>query len=269
MIPVICIDPLFPDLAPHRKIEKIAAQGFTHVEFWGWRDKDIPALAEACRRSRVKVVNFSGHRVGSPVAKTSHQAMLDDLEDAVKAARILNCPTLMMLTNALDPDGAVTDAFENIPDRDKYAHTVAGLKKALEQTPEEITLVLEPLNIQVDHPGYFLTDMKTASAIIEDVGHHRLKILCDLYHLGMMGADLETVVNDHLDHIGYFHVADFPGRHEPGTGSADWPFLLGLIKEKGYRGYVGFEYFPSRDPEASLVSIRRLWETIAGEPPVR
>ena len=104
--------------------------------------------------------------------------------------------------------------------------------------------------------------METASSLVRDVGNPRLKILCDLYHLGVMGSDLEHVITTYLADIGYFHIADVPGRHEPGTGSVDWLALLRLIQKNGYEGYVGFEYFPLHDSDESLHAIQRLWQAL-------
>jgi sugar phosphate isomerase/epimerase len=72
----------------------------------------------------------------------------------------------------------------------------------------------EKLNTLVDHAGYYLADIDTALAIVHEVGSPRLKILCDLYHFGVMGADLKKIVTNHLSEIGHFHIADVPGRHE-------------------------------------------------------
>jgi hydroxypyruvate isomerase len=262
MRPVICIDPLYPELTPENKIEHIAAAGFQYVEFWGWRDKNVPTFLKACQRHQVEIVNFSGHRAGSPVAKDTHALFLQDLADAVKTAKQLHCSTLMLLTNALNEDGSVTDSFEQIPDAQKYENALSGFKKALEAAPDDMNFVLEPLNTTIDHPGYYMADMQTASALVRDVGNPRLKVLCDLYHLGIMGNNLEEVIITHLPDIGYFHIADFPGRHEPGTGSADWGALLRLIQQSGYTSYIGFEYFPLRDSEESLHAIHRLWQAL-------
>ena len=87
-----------------------------------------------------------------------------------------------------------------------------------------------------------------------------MKILCDLYHFGVMGADLKKIVMNHLSEIGHFHIADVPGRHEPGSGSIDWAAMLRLIQDRGYTGCVGFEYFPEGDSDASLEAIHSLWE---------
>jgi hydroxypyruvate isomerase len=264
MMPAICLDPLYPGLLPEEKIPRIAAAGFRHIEFWGWRDKHILAIQAACRKNDVQVINFSGHRTGSPIAEKTHPVLFADVSDAVPTARTLDCQTLMLLTNALNPDGSVADRFEEIPDGIKFKNTVTALRHLVSIVPDDITLVLEPLNTLVDHPGYYLADIDTASAIVREVGSARLKILCDLYHFGVMGADLKKIVTDHLSEIGHFHIADVPGRHEPGTGLVDWAAILRLIQDQGYTGYIGFEYFPKDESDSSLEAIRKFWEANVG-----
>ena len=264
MNPVICLDPLFPDLSTEEKIARVAASGFSHVEFWGWRDKNIAAIQATCRQKGVQVANFSGHRKGSPIAESTHQTFFAEVADAVPVARALDCHALMLLTNALNSDGSVAERFEDIPDDLKLKNVVSSLAQLTQATPDDITLLLEPLNTLVDHPGYYLDTIDVSAEIVRQVSSPRLKILCDLYHFGVMGADLEGLISEHLSLIGHFHVADFPGRHEPGTGSADWPALLRQIKALGYRGSVGFEFFPKNDAEVGLGVIHDLWETNVG-----
>jgi hydroxypyruvate isomerase len=259
VVPVICLDPLYPGLPTEEKISRVAAAGFTRVEFWGWRDKNIPAIQAACRENGVRVANFSGHRVGSPVAAATHQTLFADVTDAVATARVLGCQALMLLTNAFNPDGSVADRFEEVPDDLKFKNTVAALGELDRIVPDDITLLLEPLNTLVDHPGYYLSDMDTSSKIVREVASPRLKILCDLYHFGVMGADLKGIVTEHLALIGHLHIADVPGRHEPGTGSVDWAAMLRLIKSLDYSGGVGFEFFPQGDADAALKAIHDLW----------
>jgi hydroxypyruvate isomerase len=264
VFPVICLDPVYPGVSTEEKISRVAAAGFAHVEFWSWRDKNVPAIRKACQENGVRVANFSGHRTGSPVAPATHPTLFADVSDAVGTARALDCQGLMLLTNALNSDGSVADRFEEIPDDLKFKNTVTALAQLDRSIPVDITLLLEPLNTLVDHPGYYLDDIDTASRIVREVASPRLKILCDLYHFGVMGADLKAIVIEHLDLIGHFHVADFPGRHEPGTGSADWASMLQLIKSSGYRGGVGFEFFPQGETDVALRAIHNLWEANAG-----
>ena len=260
MNPVICLDPLYPDLSTEEKISRVAARGFSHVEFWGWRDKNIAGVQAACRQNGVQVANFSGHRKGSPIAKSTHQAFFAEVADAVPVARAFDCHALMLLTNALHSDGSVAERFEEIPDDLKFKNVVTSLAELTRVTPGDIMLLLEPLNTLVDHPGYYLDNIEVAAQIVRQVGSPRLKILCDLYHFGVMGADLNALITEYLSLVGHFHIADFPGRHEPGTGSADWPALLQQIKALGYRGNIGFEFFPQNNAEAALKAIRELWE---------
>jgi hydroxypyruvate isomerase len=260
--PVICFEMLFPDLDPAEKIRKIAGQGFQFVEFWGWRDKDIPALAAACGREGVRVANFSAHRRGSLVADQTHDLFLEELQAAVDTAMRLKCGTLMLLSNELTETGAVADSYTGIPPELKYRNVQRGLRKALELLPQDFQLVLEPLNTRIDHPGYWLSDMDTAVQLINDIGDNRLKVLCDLYHLGVMGGDLGGILKEHVRDIGYVHVADIPGRHEPGTGDIDWKSLLSGLAAAGYDGFVGFEYSPLGDSMESLRRIRALWSEI-------
>lgn len=262
MKPAICFEMIYPELDPAARIKKLAQLGFEYVEFWGWQDKDIAQLHSACVESGVKVVNFSGQRKGSLVALEAHELVLADLKTAISVAEQLECSTLMLLTNELGEGGVVTNSYDEISDEKKYENVRIGLEKALQVIPPNISLVLEPLNTRLDHPGYYLTEMETAVSLIRKIGHPRLKVLCDLYHVGMMGEDLNEVISTYLDDIGYIHIADVPGRHEPGTGQIDWYDVLTLLRTKGYPGYVGFEYAPADDSEASLQTIASLWERV-------
>src|SRR4030042_2013735 len=104
--------------------------------------------------------------------------------------------------------------------------------------------------------------MRTGIALIKDVHHPRLKTLFEFFHLGVMGGDNENPLMEHVEEIGHIHIADFPGRHEPGTGTADWVAILKFLKDYKYKGYVGFEYYPLRDSDESLHTIRALWDSV-------
>lgn len=72
----------------------------------------------------------------------------------------------------------------------------------------------------------------------------------------------KEVIEKYLPYIGYFHIADLPGRHEPGTGVVDWYSILLLLKEKQFNGFVGFEYSPALDSYESLIKIKQLWNAV-------
>mgnify|MGYP005841413487 CR=1 FL=1 len=264
MRPAICFEMLYPGLPPEEKVRRIAAHGFTAVEFWGWRDKNLNALGEVCATLGVRVVNFSGHRRGSPIARETHREFLEDLRDAVRTARTLNCPTLMVLSNELGEGGVVLNSWERIPGKEKFAAFVEVLKRALEEiVPENITLVIEPLNTKKDHQGNYLADMKTAHSILDALGHPRLKILADFYHLAWMGQDPVRIAQEYAPLIGHVHVAGVPDRDEPRPGEepVPWTRVFDALSAGGYEGYVGFEYEPSTDSDDSLEIIKGLIES--------
>ena len=70
-------------------------------------------------------------------------------------------------------------------------------------------------------------------------------MLIDTFHARASGSDPSDWVTRHDSVVGHVHVADFPGRHEPGTGSTNFSAFLGALSEAGYSGAIGFEYRPA------------------------
>jgi len=265
MKPVICIEMIYPQIKSYEKIVKIKEAGFSQIEFWDWKDKNLTLFDSLCNKYGIKIANFSGQRKGDLIAISTHKHILSELNEATKVAEKLGCPNLMLLSNQLEEDGKVANSYEEVSLEEKYKNIIYGLEKSINLTPESITLLLETLNTKVDHPGYYLSDIDTAVRIVREINHPRLKILADLYHLGVMGFNLKDIIRKYLPEIRYFHVADIPGRHEPGTGNINWKEILELIKDEGYEGFVGFEYSPAYDSDESLVKIKNLWQSVFPE----
>ncbi len=140
---------------------------------------------------------------------------------------------------------------------------VACLKTAAPLAEEAgVTLVLEPLNILVDHPGYFLTSSREGFEIVEQVGSPAVKLLYDIYHQQVTEGNLIATITSHIDLIGHFHAADVPGRHEPGTGEINYANVLAAIDEAGYEGFIGLEYAPTVATAESLQAVLSMREEI-------
>jgi len=117
-------------------------------------------------------------------------------------------------------------------------------------------LVIEPLNVLVDHPGYYLTTSAEGFEILDEVDSPNVKLLYDIYHQQVTEGNLIATITSHIAQIAHFHVADVPGRHEPGTGEINWVNVLRAIDEAGYAGYVGLEYMPTGATVESLEYIK-------------
>jgi hydroxypyruvate isomerase len=117
--------------------------------------------------------------------------------------------------------------------------------------PHGLRLLIEPINDR-DMPGYFLTRSSQAAGIIAECGLDNLFLQYDVYHMQRMEGDLANTLRERLPIIRHIQIADVPGRHEPGTGEINYPFLFRLLDELGYDGWVGCEYIPCGDTAAGL-----------------
>ena len=114
-----------------------------------------------------------------------------------------------------------------------------------------IRLLIEPINSR-DIPGFFLNYTKQALDIITAVGSSNLFVQYDIYHAQVMEGDLAATIEANLNAMSHMQLADNPGRHEPGTGEINYPFLFGHIDRLGYGGWIGCEYKPAAATDAGL-----------------
>ena len=126
------------------------------------------------------------------------------------------------------------------------AEALKGLVRRAEKA--KVTLLLEALNTRVDHPGNFLSSTRQAAELAGPMESPWIKILYDIYHMQIMEGNIIDTLRKYIDLIGYIHIADVPGRHEPGTGEINFPNVMIALRELGYDGFVGFELSPLQEP---------------------
>ena len=114
-----------------------------------------------------------------------------------------------------------------------------------------IKLLIEPVNT-IDVPGFFVPTSKFALELIDAAGTGNIGLQYDIYHMQVMEGNLAQTIESNLSRISHIQVADNPGRHEPGTGEINYPFLFGFIDRIGYAGWIGCEYKPSKVTVSSL-----------------
>ncbi len=114
-----------------------------------------------------------------------------------------------------------------------------------------IRLVMEAINTR-DIPGFYLNNTAQALRIRDQVGSDNLHLQYDIYHMQIMEGDICPTLQANLGAIAHVQLADNPGRHEPGTGELNYPFIFSFIDQIGYDGWVGCEYKPATSTEAGL-----------------
>jgi len=114
-----------------------------------------------------------------------------------------------------------------------------------------LRLMMEPCN-HFDIPGFFLNRTDQALELLAAADEPNLFIQYDVYHAQREEGELVATLRKHLARIGHIQVADNPGRHQPGTGEINFPFLFQELDRLHYSGYVGLEYIPIPDSSLSL-----------------
>jgi len=253
----VCPEMLFPDLPFLDRVERIRAAGFDAIEIWGWKDKDLDGLASLTRGGGLTVVAMSGARQASLIQPPPAEGNRREVEETLAVAERLHCTRLVLLSDALEPDGSIRSPYARLTLNEKMRHALANLRDLAKLAEDRgVTLLLEPLNSRVDHPGIFLQSSAMAFTLVEQVGSPHLRVLFDCYHMQVMEGNLTAAIRRHHDLIGHYHVADPPDRTEPGTGELHIPNLLAAIAATGYDGWVGFECRARRDGAAALKAIR-------------
>lgn len=176
-----------------------------------------------------------------------HPDRVDEFRDgvgmAIEYAGALGCDKLNCLAG-IAPKNAAPDAVQET--------FVSNLRFAADELGKAgISLLIEAINTK-DIPGFYLQTTAQALRIVDAVGSDNLKIQYDIYHMQIMEGDLTSTIEANLDSILHMQLADNPGRHEPGTGEINFPFLLRAIDEMGYDGWIGCEYKPSAATTESL-----------------
>lgn len=230
----ICVDALYMGQTIEKAIDDVLKNGFDAIEFWGWEDKNLPSLAEYQRVRGFQVAAMCTKFISLTDA-SCRPAYIEGLKESLKAAQSLNCKCLISQTGAELP----------ISRQLQQESLIIGLKECIPYLEEYgITLVIEPLNTRVDHEGYYLFSMDEAAMVVKEVGSPYVKILYDIYHQQIMEGDISRRIQKYYPLIGHYHAAGNPGRHELYDSEINYERIFQEIKETGYQGYVGMEYFP-------------------------
>ena len=233
-----CIEWLFaaesPDFAG--RIHAAKAAGLDAVEFWRFSNKDVDAVERALRETGLPLSSILCEPIAPLTDSTAHERFLEGVKVSLAAAKRLGAP--VMIAQAGDEQAGISRAQQ-------HASIVKVLKEAARLLEGSgVILALEPLNDRVDHPGYYLTSTEEGLDIIDEVARPEIRLLYDIYHAAVMGETIE-VLDGRLDRVMHVHLADAPGRGEPGSGAMDWSDRLDWLEQRGYAGFVGLEYKPT------------------------
>ena len=245
-IPVPCF---FGKMDFCEAIAKIAQLGFDAAETYNWKSLDLDAVRNACEQSGVELLSMctTEFNMTNPAKR---EDWLNGLKESCAAAKRVGASKLITQVGA-DTGEARARQHDSI---------VAALKQAKPILEDSgVTIMIEPLNIYVNHPGYYLWSSREAFEIIHEVDHPLVKVVYDIYHQQVMEGNIIPSITQNLDCIAHLHSAGHPGRHELQFGENDYKVIFAAVDKAGYTGACGLEYGPTMDSVESLKEFRRIY----------
>ena len=256
----VCEGTVFPNLPFRQRVREVAAAGFA-VELWGWEDEALDAIAAD---PDIQIASMPGWGPGSMVHPDGVETFLEGARKTLAVARRIGCRNLAVASGELDRKGRVVHAIAEHP-ADRWITAYRCLCELAEiAEKEDVSYNFEVLNTKVDHAGYPFPHLEDGARLIRQVDSPRIRLLVDVYHAQVEEGNVVQAIRDHREIIGHVHVADVPGRHEPGTGEIHYPRVAAALREISYNGTVGLEAFPEGDSHLALERFRQVFSQPGG-----
>ena len=248
---------VFRDLPFEERLQKISDAGYTYVELVGEYGKWSPADFDRANAKRKELgITFDTtaglkNGVGSPEQR---RALVDELKAALPVMEKIECASMIVLSGNVVP---------GLPHEAQHQSCIDGLKamaavvegKRIAGLP--IKLFLENIDPE-ENPKYFLTSVAEGFEIVKAVDHPQVQFLYDFFHEQISEGNLIEKLEKNIELVGIVHIADVPGRHEPGTGEINYESIFRKLKELNYRGTVAMEFLPTGDPVGKLRAARQM-----------
>jgi len=240
---------LWAELPLLERIERAARAGFRAIELQFPQDTSAIQVRRACERHGLTLLNINtwpgeaadgGSGLGAIAGR--EQAFRQAMDRAIEWC--------------LESGATGIHAMAGVVPRDcreqAAAVLVANLRDAADKASRHgLTVLIEAIN-QRDKPGYFYSTQAEALAILRQVGADNLRLLFDVYHVGVSEGDVLTRLARYLPWIGHVQIAAVPTRAEPDEGEIRYEAVFRELDRLGYGGWVGCEYRARGGVEAGL-----------------
>jgi hydroxypyruvate isomerase len=244
---------VFTDLPFEERLARIAEAGYTNVELVGeysrenWTAAEFERANAARKRLGIHFDATAGMHTGI-TDPANREAFLAELGQALAQMETLECPAMIVLSGNVVPALTHQAQHDACVDALKQA---AKLVEGRQIAGQAVRLLLECIHLE-ESPHYFLTSANEAIEIVRAVNHPQVQFLYDIYHEQMSFGNLIDKLDKHIDVIGLIHIADVPGRHQPGSGEINYGNIYRKLNELNYRHNVAMEFLPVGDPVGAL-----------------
>ena len=222
-------------------LERVAQAGYRHVElvgeFWQWPDADRIRLLSRMRSLGITVDATAGMKTGF-ADPAGGDTFIAELKKLIEAAQGVQCRKLILLSGK---------RLDGVPDAAQRSASVESLKRAADVLDAAgMDAVIEPID-RLENPTIWMDGVEVAFGIARDVGSPRISVLYDIYHEQRQHGNLIEKLEKNIAAVGLIHVADVPGRHEPGTSEINYGNIYKRLGELRYEGMIAMEFYPTGD----------------------
>jgi hydroxypyruvate isomerase len=233
-----------------RCLEIVAAAGYQGVELVGefqkWPGDETRRVMAKMRSLGLAFDMLSGVKAGfaDPAGSSDFLAAVTT---QLKAAKELESPQINLKSG---------NRIDNLPREVQHAACVENLKRAADlAAANQVQIVIEPID-PLESPSMYLTSVSEGFEIVRAVGSPQVRVLYDFYHEQRAYGNLIEKLEQNIDLVGLVHIADVPGRHEPGTGEIDYTNIYRKLGQLKYNKFIAMEFYPTQDPVATLRKAR-------------
>lgn len=230
-------------------METVKKAGYDGIEFLNWWNVDLDAVAAKKDELGLEVVTIPT-KCECMGAESEREAFLENLKKSIEAAHKLGCKSIFTSAGHERMFLSREVFFDNM------IETLKEAGKILEG--QGVTLLIEPVNVKVDHAGVFPLDAHDAFMMMRVLNDPNIKILFDIYHQQRTDGNILETIGLNIDRIGHLHAAAAPGRNEIEFSEINYRYIVKEVEKMGYDGYLGMEYSPTMDVYTGLVRSKEL-----------
>jgi hydroxypyruvate isomerase len=255
---------VYRDLPFEQRLERMAEAGFKNVELVGeysdWSEDDFRRINAKRKQLGISFDCTAGLK--HSLCNSAERAdFVEGFRNTLPIMEKIDCPTMIVLSgnrvDGLSPEAHHKSCIDGL----KAAAAVAEGKKI---NGQPVTLLLETID-PIENPKVYLTHVDEALEIVQAVNHPQVKLLYDFFHEQIAAGNLIAKLEKALPHLALVHVADVPGRHEPGTGEINYESIIRKLTELNYTGMIAMEFYPTSDPVGKLRAAREMALRVARE----
>jgi hydroxypyruvate isomerase len=248
---------VFNKLPFEERLEKVAQAGYKNVELVGeyehWSEDDFKRANSKRNELGITFDTTAGlkHGVGDP---NDREALLADVRHELPIMEKIDCPAVIIMSG---------DVVPGMPREVQHQSCIDGLKRAAKLVEgkkingQPVRLLLENIDPE-ENPKYYLTSVAEGFEIIKAVDHPQVQLLYDFFHEQIAEGNLIEKLEKNIEYTGLVHIADVPGRHEPGTGEINYDNIYRKLAQLKYDRIVAMEFIPIGDPVAELSHAREM-----------